>query len=482
MLRDVKLTNACGGSDTVPARYNRVPAENWRERVLEDVCVAPIQSYLQEYYASATIRQHLNSAIGDKLELVQQHSLLLLDVVIPSYRIELQYLQDICSIQVPSYMRTTFIIIIDNPSHLVKLIDPSENISPSKAASLLERRLVESSGTDNNVRVRCNNENMGASASRNRGIKESAAEYILFLDDDVIPDKELLCKHGKELKGYIGREEPILGLVGFVRFPRDTNMSVLHAGVFMSYLIFIFEIAGNNMYSEPAWGVTANILFKTFPGMSFDTRYAKTGGGEDVDFALRTSQENGNLKLKCCPSAQVTHLFWSGGLYNLCKHFFNWAIGDSALFNRFEDSLVYPSYPNFVETWFILVLPCTLAMNNNISRLFLVTVVMYVCDVAVDMFWKFGTDFKHRRSLLENDVTTPFAVLAHALGNFYVIILECGRLCGHLKRGHVRNISRRFDWHCGRLEHSTRNFVQREKVKFLAFLVALISCSFKIKA
>ena len=85
----------------------------------------------------------------------------------------------------------------------------------------------------------------------------------------------------------------------------------------------IFEIAGNNMYSEPAWGVTANILFKTFPGMSFDTRYAKTGGGEDVDFALRTSQENGNLKLKCCPSAQVTHLFWSGGLYNLCKHFFN---------------------------------------------------------------------------------------------------------------------------------------------------------------
>ena len=226
----------------------------------------------------------------------------------------------------------------------------------------------------------------------------------------------------------------------------------------------IFEIAGNNMYSEPAWGVTANILFKTFPGMSFDTRYAKTGGGEDVDFALRTSQENGNLKLKYFPSAQVTHLFWSGGLYNLCKHFFNWAIGDSALFNRFEDSLVYPSYPNFVETWFIVVLPCTLAMNNNhIFRLFLVTVVMYVCDVAVDMFWKFGTEFKHRRSLLENDITTPFAIMWTPT------------------ESNVRNISRRFDWHCGRLEHSTRNFVQREKVKFLAFLVALISCSFKIK-
>lgn len=30
-------------------------------------------------------------------------------------------------------------------------------------------------------------ENLGASKSRNRGLEESAAEFVLFLDDDVIP-------------------------------------------------------------------------------------------------------------------------------------------------------------------------------------------------------------------------------------------------------------------------------------------------------
>ena len=68
-------------------------------------------------------------------------------------------------------MRTSFtIIIIDNPSKLVKLFDPSEKegILPSDAASMLERQLIESKSI-NNVRVRCNDVNMGASASRNRG-------------------------------------------------------------------------------------------------------------------------------------------------------------------------------------------------------------------------------------------------------------------------------------------------------------------------
>ena len=155
---------------------------------------------------------------------------------------------------------------------------------------------------------------MGASASRNRGIKESAAEYILFLDDDVIPEDDILFEYGDQLKLYIDKKEPILGLLGLVRFPRDDKISALHAGVLMSYLTFSFEIAGSNIYPEPAWGVTANILFRKIPNMSFDTRYAKTGGGEDVDFALRLSKETGGLKLKCCPSAKVTHLFWSGGI------------------------------------------------------------------------------------------------------------------------------------------------------------------------
>jgi len=51
----------------------------------------------------------------------------------------------------------------------------------------------------NVVRVRCNASNLGASASRNRGINESAAEFVLNLDDDIIPDAYLLEQYGRKL-------------------------------------------------------------------------------------------------------------------------------------------------------------------------------------------------------------------------------------------------------------------------------------------
>jgi glycosyltransferase involved in cell wall biosynthesis len=468
-LQDVLLTNSYGGSDDVAARYVRISALSWRDRVLDDACVEPIRSYLQEYACPAQPGSNNNGFLaGQDLQLV--------DVVIPSYRVNVEYLQRICSIQVPSFVRTTFIIVVDNPSHLVKVATEKFGASPlsshTHAASLLEQYLATKCAS--NIRVRCNIVNKGASESRNRGIKESSAEYILFLDDDVIPEDNLLHAYSNALRNL--NEESILGLVGLVRFPRE-NLSLLHAAVLMSYLTFSFEIADSDIYEDPAWGVTANILYKRFPGMTFDTRYAKSGGGEDVDFALRSSKENGNLSLRSCPSARVNHLFWHDNVFDLCCHFFNWAIGDSALFYRFDEPLVYYSFPNFVETWLFLLLPCILATEHILKSLAFGSVGMFICDVATDLFWKRGAEFKHRRSLLEKEVSPPFAILAHALANFYVIALECGRVYGHLKRGHLKNISRRFDWHIGRLENAKKNFVKREEMKFITFMVVIaIAC------
>ena len=473
LLEDVHLTNSYGGSDDVAARYVRIPAPSWRDRVLEDVCVEPIHSYLQQYAYPAQPGSYNNGFLaGQDLQLV--------DVVIPSYRVNVEYLQKICSIEVPSFMRTTFIIVVDNPGHLVKVATERFEASPLRshthAASLLEQYLATKCAS--NIRVRCNNVNKGASASRNRGIKESSAEYILFLDDDIIPEENLLHAYSKALRNL--SQESILGLVGLVRFPRE-NLSLLHAAVLMSYLTFIFEIADSDIYKDPAWGVTANILYKRFPGMTFDTCYAKSGGGEDVDFALRLSKENGSLSLRSCPSARVNHPFWSDRLPDLCRHFFNWAIGDSALFYRFDEQFVYQSFPNFVETWLFLLLPFILAREQILKSLYFGSLGMFICDVAIDLFWKRGAEFEHRRSLLEKEVSTPFAILAHALANFYVIALECGRVYGHLKRGHLKNISRRFDWHCGHLENAKKNFVKREQTKFISFfmvVIAIACCSF----
>ena len=79
---------------------------------------------------------------------------------------------------------TNFIIIIDNKEALLRVAKDLSScrtrISVSEAEGLLERYLAR---TGNTIRVRCNDFNLGASASRNRGLDESAAEYVLNLGD-----------------------------------------------------------------------------------------------------------------------------------------------------------------------------------------------------------------------------------------------------------------------------------------------------------
>ncbi|KAG1819945.1 hypothetical protein EV424DRAFT_1539626 [Suillus variegatus] len=50
------------------------------------------------------------------------------------------------------------------------------------------------------IRIRINESNLGASASRNRGMKESAADWILFLDDDVTPQDDILIEAEKAIR------------------------------------------------------------------------------------------------------------------------------------------------------------------------------------------------------------------------------------------------------------------------------------------
>ena len=172
-------------------------------------------------------------------------------------------------------MQTLFIIIVDNREALLKsaaaIVKETEghHLTVYESERILEDHLSKSG---NNIRVRCNETNAGASASRNRGIDESAAEYILNLDDDLEPNPDLLEKYGHTLK-EIGSD--VVGLIGLVRFPRIPSLPLKHAAVLMSYLTFMFEIAETNLYPHPAWGVTANILYRR-SSVRFDLAYAKS--------------------------------------------------------------------------------------------------------------------------------------------------------------------------------------------------------------
>ena len=453
-VTDATLRNGVGGNiSSSEARYVRIPAKGWRDFVLDDY-----RAHLLPYMPEGTPED------------------ITLDVVVPSFRVRLDYLKSICFLKVPARVHTHFIIIIDNIDALLRaardLTDDCDITIP-QAEDILERHLAMSG---NVVRVRCNASNLGASASRNHGINESAAEFILNLDDDLIPDDDLLEQYGRKL---LQIDDTVAGLIGLVRFPRSPDMPLRHAAVLMSYLTFMFEIAEreNNMYT-PAWGVTANILFRR-THIRFDPIYAKTGGGEDVDYSLRITEACNGGRLLAVPEARVVHPFWPGSVFTLASHFHNWAIGDSALFQRFPEH-TYWSFPNLPEMTLITLPLCCLWTQMDHWQYFQFFLLSVTADFIVDLVCD---DYQHRISIVQGigrDQVTErrgnlFYLFAHMLANLYILALECGRLRGHIKRCNIAHGPfRRFDWHIGRLPNAANNFRKREAYKF-CFFVGILS-------
>jgi glycosyltransferase involved in cell wall biosynthesis len=494
------LSNDCGGHiGSGKPRYNRIHAKGWQDYAIDDA--KPIRMYLEQHRSGKQANSDVEA--------------ILLDVVVPSYRVRMDYLKSICSLKVPENIQTTFIIIVDNPEVLVDAassLRPEMNavMSPEMAERILEDYLSEV----NTVRVRCNENNLGASASRNRGLDESAAEFVLNLDDDLVPNPDLLGQYGRQLENI---QDDVCGLIGLVRFPRHPKLPLQHAAVLMSYLTFMFEIAASNLYDHPAWGVTANILFRR-NHVRFGAEYAKSklqmmshvlillsfpvngklcfalnshampaGGGEDVDYALKVSRAFNGAKLLKVPQACVVHPFWPGSVLTLAGHFFNWAIGDGVLLQQFPEHR-YWSFPNLPET---LTMSCPLWLLLGPWKVMEIVAAFLVVDVCVDFCNR--DEYKHRCELLQAHgkadldlsanhhdasywVRSPlFYFFAHVLGNLYVVVLECGRLWGHLsrRRNLWNGVFHRFDWHCGRLENARRNFQRREGIKFGLFVAIL---------
>jgi GT2 family glycosyltransferase len=199
-------------------------------------------------------------------------------------------------------------------------------------------------------------------------------------------------------------------------------MSVLHSAVLMSYLTFMFEIAANEIYTYPAWGVTANLLVKRL-GVRFDTVYAKTGGGEDVDFCLRLLNSTGG-RLKSAPRAEVCHPFWPGGIRVLLSHFFHWAVGDGALFQRYP-SHCYTSWPNIAEAFALFTLCWVVFLrvhSLSVHALTAEALALFVVDFAVEV--SNPAERRNRQNLLENDFSVVHYSAAHLLANVYVTVLE----------------------------------------------------------
>ncbi|MGX5816676.1 glycosyltransferase family 2 protein [Chitinophaga lutea] len=252
-----------------------------------------------------------------------------IDVIIPAYRPDAQYLLPVLRLSQPAGVAVRFYLIVDNPDAVVP---PEVALAITAQHATLVR----------------NKRNKGAPQTRNKGIAVSGGDWLLFLDDDILPDPNLLHTYADAIRER-PEETGFIGLVNLPPPPTDFAAAVLASGS-----MDIFTVA--DMKPAFAWGATANLLIRrgALGTERFSERYPPGGGGEDVDFCLHIRERNGRRDFATLPAAAVTHPWWNEGRPSL-KRPFRYGTGNSLLGLSFPQFTYYDWF-NTPET--ILLLLC----------------------------------------------------------------------------------------------------------------------------
>lgn len=371
-----------------------------------------------------------------------------LDIIIPSFRVSLETLTPFLKVRHPGDMEVSIILIIDNPDKLLKVTQTDTITSGVKAfkKKLLEHSIGNLFYPESKLKVLCNKRNIGAANTRNVGLDNSDADYVLFLDDDVIPNENILFQYRAKLLELEneGTFEQVAGIMGPCVFPRSPTMPLKEAAFHVRNLAFIFEGPLNADYNWAQWGVTANLLVPRPKENSirFDTSF-DSPGGEDTDFCLALCEAGNGKRFHSLPSAKVTHPFWNGSVLDLLDHFFAWSLNDSKLFSKYPQFLLR-SAPNLPETILLFVLPILLIFKKDILWAIWTVSVMFILNTIVDMVINNG--FMQQNILMQlEQYQRPFSfyISAFFLGTLYVFVIECGTLYSHLKRFNFSNIGNR---------------------------------------
>ncbi len=334
-----------------------------------------------------------------------------IDVIIPSYRLDLNFILPILNLKIPKQTTIRFTIIIDNP----KIEIPQKLINHKQK----------------NLQIIRNKSNLGASKTRNKGIDSTTYEYILFLDDDIIPNDDLLFHYVKEIQSNDNTSNKIIGYSGLIKFPNPTNSFT--KGVIASDILTFFSIS--NWMDRISWGVTANLMLKRsfIKKERFRDIFPKFGGGEDIDFCLRLINNKDHF-IKTINNAIVLHPWWNGGTRQY-KRFYRWASGDSKLPNLFP-KYRYFNFPNIAEMLllFFIISPIISYTSQNILYL-LTPLTIWIGDISGEYLKLLITKKKFNLIIsLESEVIR--------FSN------DIGRLTSNIKILNFNGICERFDYFC----------------------------------
>lgn len=279
-----------------------------------------------------------------------------LDIVVPSYRTDNNdILRRIALLRSSVHIYVKFWFVVDNPNpDHVKAVKKLVN-------ELNETQLKHSANYF--INVIHYGKNLGASYARNTGYNYTTADWVLFLDDDVIPDENILDAYVGALRRY--PEAKVF--VGMTELPGPCNTwtSMLCA----CNVGYFYGIAKRMVH--PSWGVTANLMVRGSRHNStiqFKSIYPKTGGGEDIDFVYQFKEWYKGLGRRTTvgvPEAKVTHPWWNSG--NPCyKQIVGWAVGDSLCITEWSQK-TFLTFPNWIEHIMYILPPLTMFTGKWIS-------------------------------------------------------------------------------------------------------------------
>jgi len=153
------------------------------------------------------------------------------------------------------------------------------------------------------VKIVRNERNLGVTGGRNRGAIESRGDYLLFLDHDMIVDRQMI----EELLKVV-MADPKIGIAGPIIYYYDEPSKVWAAGTFINMLTgkISFNDKATNTKCFEAQVIPAAIMVKRevlnkvglFDGTFFATY-------EDTDFCFRVKKAG--YKVVCVPEAKAWH-------------------------------------------------------------------------------------------------------------------------------------------------------------------------------
>ncbi|WP_336514434.1 glycosyltransferase family 2 protein [Pollutibacter soli] len=331
-----------------------------------------------------------------------------IDVVIPSFRMNPEYILPMLAMDIPPQVKTTFILVKDQPGPVPDSIRYARG----------NFELV----------VLVNDRNLGSAATRNRGMEAGHGDWVLFLDDDIRVEKNLLSIY---MDAALNQPEEI-GFIGLIELPPAPT--AFAAAQLASGAVDIFFISKHK--TSFAWAATASFMVRrsAVKNIRYSTIIPKTGGGEDVDFCFKIRENNGFKNFKTLPEAKAWHPWWNDGKPDLYKPF-RYGIGNSWLV-QLNPKNTYRDFFNTPET--ILIILIALCLSIIIKPSWVPVILLFTAMSIIIEFLA---------NLAQVQKRQPGASLAVILYTTLMrLAQETGVVWGKIKRGRFDQLGLRFHY------------------------------------